>query len=198
MATFNFFVSVTDRSGKPIYSGNQAVNLTEDDLKAATKAMDDHDGYVADLDDLGKIGDKIGEDIINRLDYVDELADYDNWDNLTIDIDNTIPDELLNAISKYVTKKNVDFKIDCVKDGKPKSTYLNMDINSRVFNKMVELAGQPHDDLSDIAFLKLKGYAEHEELIPVLEKKLLELSNSGTYDRISYNGDFPYQVYESL
>lgn len=104
----------------------------------------------------------------------------------------------LLALSDFLTKRSVDFKVDCVKDGKPTSTFVNMPISQKVFNKMVEIAGVPHPDLNDLAFLKLKGYDEYEELMPELDRRLNELQSSGTFDSISYNGDFPYQVYENL
>lgn len=200
MATFNFNVKVTDNnSGETLFIGYRPAVLTDNDLQAAAAEMEAKGGIVTELKDLGNLDDKIGDQLVNDIIYVEELSEIEDWENISIDYDKDISDELMEALNKYISKKNVDFKVECVKDGKVTSGFVNMDISPKVFNKMVEIASIPHDaDLTDIAWLKLKGYDEHEELIPQMERRFAEFAKEGGYDNINYDGSFPYQVYENL
>lgn len=200
MATFNFNVTVTDNnSGDSLFIGYRPVELTDEDLKSAAAEMEAKGGIVTELKDLGNLDDIIGDQLVNDIADIEELSEIENWDNISIEYDKDISDELADALNKYVSKKNVDFKVECVKDGKVTSAFVNMDISPKVFNRMVEIAPIPHDsDLTDIAWLKLKGYDEHEELIPQMERHFAEFAKDGGYDKINYDGSFPYQVYDNL
>jgi hypothetical protein len=199
MATFQFNVTVTDdNSGEPIFIGYRPVELTEKDLKAAAAAMESKGGLVTSTEDLGNLDDTIMDAILEGLLDVDELASIENWDHIYVDYDKDIQPELMEAVDKYVTRKSIDIRVECVKGEQKTAAYITMDISTPVFNKMVEIVILPHNGLSDLEWLKQKGPNEFEEFYPSLEKKFSELQETGGYDRIDYDGSFPYQVYENI
>ena len=175
-----------------------SIPLTEKEIRQVASVMDNNGGHPVELAALGRLTEKIEEDIFaNKLQEI--LPEDADLDYVIVKLQEKMPDELVEAADQYVRLKDVTIAYYFQKDGGEIKREGEFGISPAEFNAMRKavLSGETRD--TDFALLK--------DLFPEEYRKVADLVEEWAFkESVTEYGrplpvtlkEFPYQVYVNL
>ena len=166
------------------------VEVTDKQLREMAKVMENNGGFAPEFSVFQHVYDYLCEECF--MDYQENYApdDEDFWDIYSIDLGDSLPDELLQAAEKYVRYKEVDIVYYYENDGEGKTGNALVQLPSATYRAMVEAARTKPSEREDFAHLKETFPHVFDEVMLLVAKE----TGGGKANFILR--EFPYQVLE--
>ncbi len=166
------------------------VEVTDKQLQEMAKVMEDNGGYAPEFSVFQHVYDYLCEECF--MDYQENYAPDDDefWEMFSIDLGEQLPDNLLQAVEKYVKHKEVNIIYYYVEEGVEKNGNALVKLPSATYQIMVEVAKTKPSEREDFAYLKDTCPKVYDEV-----KKLVAKEAGDDITNFILK-EFPYQVLE--
>lgn len=166
------------------------VEVTDKQLMEMAKVMEDNGGYAPELSVFQKFYEYLIEKCIEEYDYNYAPDDEDFWEEYSIEFGEELPDELLQAVEKYVKYKEVNIIYYFEEEGEEKNGNAPVQLPNSTYWTMVEIAKTKPSEKEDFAHLKDTCPKVFEEVMRLVANKVGDAQTDFILK------EFPYQVLE--
>lgn len=194
---FNYQL-ISEVNNEMIHMGTVAMKLTDKEVAMVAQVINDNGGFAVELSEIEWLDERVGDLAIE--DYQFNFADDKfNWDDARIVLDDTLPEELVDAATEKEDNMIVDSHFYFIKDGNEQMQTMQLGITRKVFQAMIDVVkmgktiGTDFDNLKEV---NPEAYARSGEWVLEYAFKW-GMSHYGC-DIQAYLKEFPYQVYESV
>ena len=166
------------------------VNVTEKQLREMAKVIEDNGGFAPEFSVFQEVYDYLCEECFmdNQENYAPDDEEF--WEKHSIDFDEQLPDELLQAAEKYVKFKEVNIIFYYEEDGEENNGNALVQLPSATYWAMVEEAKTKPSEIEDFEHLKDTCPKIYEDV------KKLVANEAGDAKTNFFLKEFPYQVLE--
>lgn len=166
------------------------VEVTDKQLREMAKVMEDNGGFAPEFSVFQHIYDYLCEECI--IDYQENYAPYDDdfWEKHNIELSDNVPEEMLQAVEKYIKNKEVNVIYYYEEDGEVRTGNALVKLPSATYRIMVETAKTKPSEKSDFEHLKDTCPEAFDEVIRLVA------SEAGGVQPHFILKEFPYQVLE--
>ncbi len=163
--------------------------VTDKQLKEMAKVMEDNGGFAPEFSVFQHVYDYLCEECF--IDYQENYApdDDDFWEMHSIDLGDNVPEEMLQAVEKYVKTKEVNVIYYYEENGEERTGNALVKLPSATYLAMVETAKTKPSEKSDFEHLKDTCPEAFDEVIRLV-------ANDGDAPTHFILKEFPYQVLE--
>lgn len=188
--TFNYSVFCGEES---IYNGQLIAKLSDEELKLIAATMvETNGGFPCPMEAYSQLSERLwgeaAEDYENNCDDVD-------WEEVSLELDNDMPIELIDAVNPFVEKRTVTIPYYIIRGGKEVRSFVSMDVNRQTYEAMLTIAKSDHE-LTDFEQLRLNSEVLYHGIIYDMSYLLEGVENEGN-DFVTLK-EFPHEVYENL
>ena len=187
------------------FNGNEAiaqdiltVKLTEKELRRVAEAMDANGGHPVELCTLEFLTERLLEQIYTKR-LPDILPEDSEWNDIFVQLQEEMPQELVDAADKYVLMKNVTIPYYIQKDGSEMRREGVFGVSPKAFAAMRKTALSEETRDTDFELMKRLFPKEYDEVAElVFENAFKECVRDYGQGYPTTIEEFPYQVYVSL
>lgn len=175
-----------------------SVKLTEKELRQVAEVMDANGGHQVELCALEKLSEKLLDDIFIKQ-LPETLPEDTDWDNIFVQLQEDMPQELVEAAGQYVQMKSVTFVYYIQKDGTELKREGEFGISPKAFAAMRKTAVSEESRTTDYELMQKLFPKEYEEVTELVkEYAFKECVRDFGQGFPTVLKEFPYQVYTNL
>lgn len=165
------------------------VVVTDKQLREMAKVMEDNGGFAPEFSVFQHVYDYLCEECF--MDYQENYApdDDDFWEMHSIDLGDNVPEEMLQAVEKYVKTKEVNVIYYYEENGEERTGNALVKLPSATYLAMVETAKTKPLEKSDFEHMQDTCPEAFDEVIRLV-------ANDGDAPSKFILKEFPYQVLE--
>ena len=175
-----------------------SVKLTEKELRQVAEVMDTNGGHQVELCALEKLTERLQEEIFTKQ-LPEILPEDTEWENIYVELQEDMPQELVEAADQYVRMKSVTFVYFIQKDGTELKREGEFGISPKAFAAMRKTALSEEARESDYELMQRLFPKEYEEVTELVkEYAFKECVRDFGQGFPAVLKEFPYQVYTNL
>ena len=166
------------------------LKVTDKQIRELAKVMESNGGYAPELSEFQSMYEYLIEECINNYQECYAPDDDEFWEKNTIDFEDKLPDELLQAAEKYVKYKMVNIIYYYEDGGEEKTGNASVQLPAALYWAMVGAVKTKPSEKDDFAHLK--------DTYPQIfdDVKRLVANEAGDAKNHFILKEFPYQVLE--
>ena len=130
------------------------LKVTDKQIRELAKVMENNGGYAPELSEFQSMYEYLIEECISNYQECYAPDDDEFWEKYTIDFEDKLPDELLQAAEKYVNYKEVNIIYYYEVDEVEKTGNASVQLPTTLYWTMVRVAKTKPSERDDFAHLK--------------------------------------------
>ena len=199
MANYSFNYQIKNNNGELVSANSFDVEVNDQLMADLVETMRTNGGFPVDMPQVQTLDDYIFDQAMNNIIVnEDTTADEHFWDDNHLEVEETLPSELIEAANKFI--EGYDMLIDYfyILDGKEEHHADKFTITPSTFWAMVKAAPLVPRSVKPFDFLKTYDSKAYEEIANIVLVEAAFKYGMSRYGKNigAYLKEFPYQVYD--
>ena len=199
MANYSFNYQIKSNAGELVSANSFDAEVNDQLMADLVETMRTNGGFPVDMPQVQKLDDYIFDQAMNYVIVNDDATvDEHFWDENHLEIEETLPAELIEAANKFITGYDMLIDFFYIHDGVEQHHADKFTVTPSTFWAMVKAAPLVPRNVKPFDFLKTYDSKAYEEIANIVLVEAAFKYGMSKYGKNigAYLKEFPYQVYD--